>query len=297
MATVNSDIVRSFTAMCRAIYQDGLVASAGFWQEIATLIPSTLQTETYSWFGEIPVMRQWLDERQILALKEYGFTLTNLKFEATIAIQRSVIEDDQTGQVKPRVLGLAEAANQHYDKLLFDVINSNPTAYDSVAFYGAHTGYTNSVSGGTTALSAASIQTGIQTMKSQTLPNGEPLMITPTHLVVHPNKEFLARQILNSAFWPDSSGAGQMADNPLQGLLKLIVSPRLSTTTEWHLFDCSHATKPFIIQQRVAPEFQALDHVDNNENLFLRDEFLYGVRSRDNAGAGLYQYAYKSAGA
>ena len=40
-----------------------------------------------------------------------------------------------------------------------------------------------------------------------------------------------------------------------------------------------------------------LDEESGSESAFLRDEFLWGVRSRDNAGFGLYQYAYKSAGA
>lgn len=294
MATVTSDVVRSLTAMCRAIYGDSYNARIGMWQQLATVIPSTQGTETYAWLGEIPVMRQWLDERQLLGLKEYGFTIANLKWEATIAISRVAIEDDQTGQIKIRVQGLADAANQHYDKLLFDLINSNPLAYDGIAMYAA--GHGNFDTGAGSALSTAKLQSVIAAMKARTLPNGEPMDVTPTHLLVPPALEWTAKQILNSAYWPDATGAGQHAANVLQGVLQLVVSARLATTTEWHVFDCSHPVKPWIIQQRVAPEFQALDDTSANEAAFLRDEYLYGVRSRDNAGPGMWQYAYKCAG-
>jgi phage major head subunit gpT-like protein len=294
MATVTSDVVRSLTAMCKAIYGDAYKAKQGVWMALATLIPSTQGTETYAWLGEIPIMREWLDERQLLALKEYGFTIANRKWEATLAIRREAIEDDQTGQIRIRVESLADAANQHYDKLLFDLINSNPTAYDGVAFY--HATHGNLVTGAGSAFSAAQLQLAIATMKAKTLPNGEPMDINPTHLLVPPALEWTAKQVLNSAYWPDASGAGQHAANVMQGVLNLVVSSRLSTTTEWHVFDCSHPVRPWIVQQRVAPEFSSLDDPNNNEAAFMRDEYLYGVRSRDNAGAGLWQYAYKAAG-
>ncbi|MDX1932001.1 MAG: Mu-like prophage major head subunit gpT family protein [Capsulimonadales bacterium] len=295
MAAVTSDVMRSLTAMCKAIYGDGYNARAGVWQDLATVIPSTQGTETYAWLGEIPVMRPWLDERQLLGLREYGFTITNLKWEATLAISRVAIEDDQTGQIKIRVLALADAANQHYDKMLFDLINGNPTAYDGVAMYAA--AHANLETGAGSALSATKLQAVIAAMKSRLLPNGEPMDITPTHLLVPPALEWTAKQILNSAYWPDAAGAGANATNVLQGALKLVVSARLATATEWHVFDCSRPVKPWIIQQRIAPEFQALEDVTANESVFLRDEFLFGVRSRDNAGPGMWQYAYRCTGA
>lgn len=299
MAAVTSDFVRSLTAMCRAVYADAFAAAGGVYQSIATVIPSTQASETYAWLGEVPTMREWLDERQLSAVKEYGFTITNKKWEATVAIQREAIEDDQTGQIKMRILRLAEAASAHYDRMLFDVINANPLAHDGVAFY--HATHNNLATGAGSALSAASLEAGVAAMRSQRLPNGEPMDVRPTHLLVPPALEFTARRLLNSAYYPDDSGAsagpGGMSRNPLQGVLELLVSNRLTTPTEWHLFDAGHAVKPFILQQRVVAEFDALDDAEKSETAFLRDEFLYGVRSRDNAGPGLFYYAYKAAGA
>jgi phage major head subunit gpT-like protein len=130
------------------------------------------------------------------------------------------------------------------------------------------------------------------------MPNGEIMSVKPTHLLVPTDLQWTAKEILNSGYYPDAVGAGQkLAANTLQGALELVISPRLETATEWHVLDASHSVKPFIIQQRVLPELEALDGTNgSSDSAFLRDEFLYGVRSRDAAGFGLWQYAYKSTG-
>ena len=63
----------------------------------------------------------------------------------------------------------------------------------------------------------------------------------------------------------------------------------------WYLFDTSKVVKPLIWQERVPYEFRALNKPED-ENVFMRDEHLYGVRARVNAGVGLWQLALKSKG-
>lgn len=61
----------------------------------------------------------------------------------------------------------------------------------------------------------------------------------------------------------------------------------------WFLLDTSRAIKPLLFQERIPYSFQSLT-ADTDENVFLRDEYLYGVRARVNAGFGLWQLAYAS---
>jgi phage major head subunit gpT-like protein len=61
----------------------------------------------------------------------------------------------------------------------------------------------------------------------------------------------------------------------------------------WFLLDTSKAIKPMLFQNRSPYNFQQMDK-DGDENVFMRDEFLYGVRGRANAGFGLWQLAYAS---
>lgn len=64
-------------------------------------------------------------------------------------------------------------------------------------------------------------------------------------------------------------------------------------STPWYLLDTSRAVKPLIWQTRIPYTFQNFDR-DNDDNVFWKDEFVYGVRARVNAGLGLWQLAFAS---
>jgi len=61
----------------------------------------------------------------------------------------------------------------------------------------------------------------------------------------------------------------------------------------WFLIDDSRPLKPIIWQDRQPFDFVAKDRVDD-ENVFLRKEFIYGVDARHNVGYGFPQFAYGS---
>ena len=297
MITVTRDFIRMFNPAVKALFQDAYDAQRNLASTIASFVDSSLPQEDYSFIGQLPIMQAWTDERQIRPLKEFGFTIVNKKFEATIGIQRDVLEDERWGAIKMRVMGLADVAVAHYDQLIFSAINANGAAYDGTPFYSA--GHGNLGTGAGTALSAVSLAAGVAAMRKQRLDNNEPMDVNPTHLMVPPDLEMTARQLVNSSFYPSEAGAGKpgaFASNTWRGQFEVVVAPRLSTNTEWHLFDCSKRIKPFIVQQRVPITLEWLDMDKESDSVFLRDEFLYGVRSRDNAGFGLYQLAYKALG-
>jgi phage major head subunit gpT-like protein len=61
----------------------------------------------------------------------------------------------------------------------------------------------------------------------------------------------------------------------------------------WFLLDTSRAIKPLLFQPRLPYNLQSLT-AETDENVFTRDEYLYGVRGRGNAGFGLWQLAFGS---
>lgn len=63
--------------------------------------------------------------------------------------------------------------------------------------------------------------------------------------------------------------------------------------TPWFLLDTTRAIRPMIWQSRTGYEFQAKTQ-NYDDNVFLNDEYLYGVRARANAGFGLWQLAWGS---
>lgn len=65
------------------------------------------------------------------------------------------------------------------------------------------------------------------------------------------------------------------------------------TGNPWFLIDGSRPVKPLIWQSRKRPRFTALNR-EEDANVFLRKEYLYGVDMRGNAGFSLWQMAYAS---
>ena len=65
------------------------------------------------------------------------------------------------------------------------------------------------------------------------------------------------------------------------------------TDTAWHLLDTTRSLKPLIFQERRRYQLQRMDRVDD-EHLFSRNEYRYGVDGRCNVGFGLWQLAYGS---
>ncbi|MGD8388947.1 MAG: Mu-like prophage major head subunit gpT family protein [Desulfobacteraceae bacterium] len=61
----------------------------------------------------------------------------------------------------------------------------------------------------------------------------------------------------------------------------------------WYLMDLSRPLKPLILQRRKQPELVAQDQ-PNDENVFMRAKYRYGVDDRKNVGFGLWQLAYGS---
>lgn len=63
--------------------------------------------------------------------------------------------------------------------------------------------------------------------------------------------------------------------------------------TPWYLLDCTRMIKPIIFQTRRPYDLKAMIDL-NDEQVFMRDAFRYGVDTRVNAGFGLWQLAYGS---
>lgn len=60
--------------------------------------------------------------------------------------------------------------------------------------------------------------------------------------------------------------------------------------TPWYLLDVSRTLKPLIFQERTSPELQAITD-GKNDAVFMKDQYLYGVRYRCNVGFGFWQQA------
>ncbi|MEX2155108.1 MAG: Mu-like prophage major head subunit gpT family protein [Gemmatimonadaceae bacterium] len=80
----------------------------------------------------------------------------------------------------------------------------------------------------------------------------------------------------------DAAGAVQNVANYVTGAGPL-----------WALIDTSKPIKPLILQRRKPYTFTAMDK-DTDDNVFRRNEYLYGADGRLNVGVGLWQLAHGS---
>lgn len=292
---VNSANLAAAAKGFRVLYKESLGAVESIYQKLAMVVPSDAPEETYAWLGELPRMREWIGDRVIKGLKAHGFTIRKKDWELTISVSRDEIQFDRLGLVKPRIQMMGQAAGQHYDELLLALIVSGFDAlcFDGQYFFDAdHPVKDKSVSNVTDKpFSATAYGAARAAMLSLVGENDNPLGIRPTHLVVPPQLEMAANEVLVS----ERTAAG--ATNPYRGSAELIVTPWLAAhPTKWFLLDLSKAVKPFIVQVvRKPDQLVALDQVDD-ANVFLKKEFWYGIDGQDNAGFGLWQLAYGSTG-
>lgn len=301
MTLVKSDMPRLLEAGLKTVFFEAYDASSNDSERIITVVPSEQDTETYAWLGSVPKMREFKDERLPAGLLEQEYKIKNKTWEASIAVDRASIEDDLYGQIKLRVHGLARETKRHIDEIVFSLLTSgfNTTCHDGQYFF--DTDHSEGVSGtqsnkGTDALSATALQDAITAMSKFKDDRGKPLGITPDVLVVPPDLQWTALELLNSTYYPEvvdiSVGSQNLSANPLKNRLDLIVSPYLSDSSDWFLLATKWVVRPLIFQSRVPVEFAALESA--SENGFMRDQYIYGVRARYNAGFGLWQTAYGS---
>lgn len=298
MPLTRSDVPNLLEDGLKTVFFEALDATIGDYERIATIVPSGSDEENYPWLGAVPSVREFTDERMPLGLLEHNYTIRNKTWESSIAVERSAIEDDKYGQIKLRVMSLAREARRHVDELVFALLRNGFTArcYDGRYFFDtAHSdGESGAISNkGTDPLEAAALQAAITAMMKFKDDRGRFLGVAPDLLVVPPDLQWTAMELLESTYWPEEgTTTARLASNVLKGKLDLLVSPYLTDSSDWFVLSTRGVVKPVILQSRTPVEFAALEA--DSESGFMRDQHIYGVRARYNAGYGLWQMAYGS---
>lgn len=116
-------------------FYDGLALAPSNWQKVAVEIKSTTAVNMYGWMNNIPKMREWVGERVLNVLKTSGYQLTNQKFEDSIGVARTDIEDDNVGMYAMLFTELGRAANEHIDESVFALLKANGDCFDGQAYF------------------------------------------------------------------------------------------------------------------------------------------------------------------
>ena len=287
-------------------FQAGFKSYKTFWQEIATEMPSTTETETYAFMDVVPAMREWIGERVFNGLVTRAYRLTNGEYENSITVPKKKIEDATIGIFLPSVASLGKQAAKLPDDLLAKVILEGTTAsyWDGQNFFDEdhpiNMDDPNSdvqpnlfFSCALTSDNFSKVRAAMKLQKDRSghfIGVGDDLI-----LVVPPQLESQAKLIVQAEYVPSAAGTASQT-NPNKGMARVVVINEIGADAnkdDWYLFDVGGVIKPFIFQSRTETEFtQQTD--PSSESVFLKREFRYGAERRCAAGYGLHWYAAKA---
>jgi phage major head subunit gpT-like protein len=91
--------------------------------------------------------------------------------------------------------------------------------------------------------------------------------------------------------YPNEDGTGEAAG--VSNYVGVLSGEGADTGKPWFLLSLSGVLKPFILQQRTPPEMEEITDT-KNDSVFMKDQYLYGVRYRGNFGYGFWQQAVAS---
>ena len=282
----------------RALYNQAYEAATPAWPKVAMEAPSTGAEENYQWLGDVPGMKEWLDEKTLEKLMGFQYTIRNKDWESTITVDRNDIEDDRLGIYRPKILELGGEARRHPDELVCTIRKAGDSSlcYDGQYFYdtdhviGKSGTLSNKLTGtGTTVAQiradAIAARAALRKFKNEF---GKPFVRKTGAL------ELLA------TIPPDLEGQFEDLNNPGPGStvakfnLPYAVDPYLADTNDWYMDYVGGFVKPFVFQNRKNPDFVQLDNPNTTEMVFMRKKLAFGVEARYNVGYGLWQYSIKT---
>lgn len=117
MALTAAQILALHTTL-KTRFNAGLALSPDDWKKIAKPMPSDGKSNTYAWLSQFPTFREWVGSRLHKKAAETAYAVANRKFEATLDVERTDIEDDNFGHYG----ALAESQGQSAKDLMNDLV-------------------------------------------------------------------------------------------------------------------------------------------------------------------------------
>lgn len=177
-------------------------------------------------FGSLPVVAEDTPYSSI-SLTDTAATYVPSKRGNLVTVSREAIINDDLYAIRQIPTKLAVAAAYTLAEFVYGFLSSNPTIYDSSPLFTAGAPHNNL---GSSALSTTAMQAGVTAMREQTNMAGKRIGLRPRYLVVPPELEWQAMVVTKSAGVP---GSNNNDINPMMGYVTPIISPQLSSATQW----------------------------------------------------------------
>ncbi len=210
----------------------------GEWSRFCTVVPikdfKQQDRIRLASFGSLPVVNEDTPYTTV-SLTDTRATYSARKYGNIVAISREVIVNDDLQAIRQIPQKLAVAAAYTLAEFVYGFLSGGRTnnVYDGFPLFDAVAGpFNHGHNRRVDALTTAGLTLGITTMKEQTNLAGKRIGLKPSFLVVPPEQEFTALQLIKSGGLP---GGNANDINPVMGYCEVIVSPQLTNTAEWYL--------------------------------------------------------------
>ncbi|GAB1254609.1 Mu-like prophage major head subunit gpT family protein [Desulfovibrio falkowii] len=122
MAIITSPLLASMRVGFNKIFEDAKSNAPSQWALAATRVPSSGKSTTYGWLGKFPNLKEWVGNRAVQSMAEHGYSIVNKRYESTVGVDRTDIEDDSLGVYNPLIAEMGHATATHPDKLVFGLL-------------------------------------------------------------------------------------------------------------------------------------------------------------------------------
>lgn len=186
--------------------------------------------------GELPMVKAIQGTRVVFVHRDYGYMWS---------LSKRLLRGNQYLNLSAELTrSAAQSAQYTVEALATAVIASGFTVNgaDGVPLFSTDhplmngSTYSNRIGA---ALSKASLQDAITRFRRAVNHRGQPITIEPRYLIVPPELEFTAKELINSSVvvaQSNTSGYSTNYTNVLQGIAEVVVNPYLIDTNDWFLF-------------------------------------------------------------
>ena len=223
----------------------------------------------------------------------YRTDIRNYEFAQGIQVERRLVDDDQYSQIRRRASSMSDSFNTTIETDAANVfingftdsgtnrMGASTNGADGVGllsaahpFSPADTNNTQS-NEGTLAFTIDNLDTTRQAMRSFTDDAGQLMGVNPNMLLVPPELERTATQIVSERALYEP-GSAQFDVNMFSGRFQPVVWDRLTDANAWFLIDSNMMKSHLIWQWRIRPEFSEAEDFDGLTAKF-RGYMRYGI--------------------
>ena len=223
----------------------------------------------------------------------YRTDIRNYEFAMGMQVERRLVDDDQFNQIKRRASNMADSFNTSIETDAANIfingftdsgtnrMGASTNGADSVALLSAAHPHspanTNNTQANesTLALTLDNLDTTRQAMRSFTDDRDQLLGVTPDLLLVPPELERTATQLVSERAIYEP-GSAQYDLNIFSGRFRPVVWDRLTDANAWFLIDSTLMKQHLIWQWRIRPEFAEAEDFDGLTAKF-RGYMRYGI--------------------